>query len=91
MVSAITLFLVTFVSIFMRGHQTQYVVQGKYLGAFLNSWLMAFANVAMISLVATSGWDALLPAGLGSSLGIVSSMYIFRKTHKSKSKDAKCL
>lgn len=78
----LTQFGITYVTIFLRGVQTQNVVGGNYLGAFITSFGMAIANVAFIGLVASDPWASLVPASIGASLGIVSAMYYKRRGTK---------
>jgi hypothetical protein len=69
-------FLASFVMVFLKGMQTQNVIHKNYKSAIVVSYAMAVADIAIISLIVSGGWDMLLPIGTGGTLGIVGSMYI---------------
>ena len=73
-------FSISFVFVFLKGMQTQNVIGGKYWSAFFVSYLMALLAVWDIQLIADRGaWASALPVGTGAALGIVLSMYLYRK------------
>lgn len=74
--------LLSFGAVFIKGFQQQNVIGGNYKAAFFISYLMAVFEVSVISLVVLSGWSSIIPVGAGASLGIVSSMYFYRKLNK---------
>jgi hypothetical protein len=55
------------------------VVEGKILSAFVISWLITFSAVATLLITVDMGYLAILPSGLGSSLGICTSIYIHKR------------
>tara|TARA_R110002096_G_scaffold329541_1_gene523741 strand:+ start:387 stop:641 length:255 start_codon:yes stop_codon:yes gene_type:complete len=72
-------FTVSFISVFLKGFQHQNVIGGHYRAAFFVSYLMAGFEVLVITLIIQTGYWAILTIGAGASLGIVSSMYIYRR------------
>ena len=73
-----TLLILGFISAYIKGYQTQVVVSGTYVTAFIMSWLWSGVSLATILLSVENGWDSLIPLGLGGSMGVVLSMYIYR-------------
>ena len=74
-------FLIMFVYVFLKGFQHQNVIGGNYLSAFILSYMMAAGAVAEVTLTVQEGWSSILPMGTGAALGIVASMYIYRRFH----------
>lgn len=72
------LLLLGFISAFIKGYQTQTVVSGSYHMAFIMSWLWSATTLATVLLSVENGWASLLPLGIGGSVGVVLSMYIYR-------------
>ena len=72
-------FLIMFVYVFLKGFQHQNVIGGKYVSAFVLSFVMAGFEIACITFVVKQGWHSILPVGTGAALGIVLSMYIYRR------------
>lgn len=75
----VTQFFVSFITIFLRGLQTQNVIHGNYKGAAITSLLMSISNVAFIGLIAVDPYASLIPTSIGSVLGVVLSMYLKRR------------
>ncbi len=75
----VELFLVSFISVFLKGFQHQNVIGGKYISAFVVSYLMAVFQVAVVTFVVINGWASIIPVGTGAAIGIVLSMYLYRK------------
>ena len=75
-------FGVSFGFIFLKGFQHQNVIGGKYVPAFFLSFVMAAFEVAVVTFVVKNGWSSVIPVGSGAALGIVSSMYLYRKFNK---------
>jgi len=71
--------LVTFGAVFLKGFQQQNVTAGLMKPAMVFAFLMACFDVAVIALVVGNGWWSVIPVGIGASLGIVTSMIIFKK------------
>lgn len=74
-------FGISFVAVFMKGYQHQNVIGGNYWAAFCLSYLMAIGQVATLLLMVQVGWASVFPVGTGSALGLVLSMYLYRKWH----------
>lgn len=72
-------FIVSFIAVFLKGFQHQNVIGGKYKSAFITSYLMAAFEVLVVTLVVQVGYWSVLTIGAGASLGIVSSMVVYRK------------
>ncbi len=70
---------VSFISVFLKGFQHQNVIGGHYRWAFIVSYLMAIADVAIINFAVSKGWLMAIPMGTGAALGIVTSMYLHRR------------
>jgi len=77
-------FLVSFVYVFMKGFQHQNVIGGNYKPAFILCYCMAALEVATVSLIVQQGWSSAIVIGAGASIGIVSSMYLYRKWNHGK-------
>ena len=75
----ITQFLIAFVTIFLRGVQTHNVIAFNYKGATITSAAMSVANVAFVGLIAHDPWGSLVPASIGSVLGVLCSMKFKQK------------
>lgn len=80
----ITMFMVNFILVFLKGYQTQVVISGSYLMGFITSVLMGGTIVVNTIFIIDSGWDSLVPLTLGGAFGLVSSMYIYRKQQEKK-------
>lgn len=78
-VLVLTQLVVSFLTVFLRGVQTQNVVQGEYKAAALTSCLMTICNVAFIGLVVADPWVSLPPSMLGSTAGVISAMWLKRR------------
>lgn len=79
-------FGVSFLAVFLKGFQHQNVIGGKFKSAFMISYIMAVFEVAVITLMVKTGWLSVIPVGTGAALGIVLSMYIYRKFDNKKDK-----
>lgn len=79
---ALTQFSVSFAYVFLRGFQTQNVIGGKYLPAFIVCYMMAALEILTVTLIVKAGWASFLPVGTGSALGIVTSMYFYKRFNK---------
>lgn len=73
------LLLLGFVTAYIKGYQTQVIVSGSYLSAFCFSWCITIMSVATILLAVEHGWGSIIPLGFGGALGVVLSMYMYRK------------
>ena len=75
-------FVVSLVAVFFKGFQHQNVIGGNYKAAFGVSYIMAAFDVLIVTLVIEVGYWSILTVGAGASVGIVLSMYIYRKLNK---------
>ena len=75
-------FIASLIMVFLKGYQHQNVIGGHFKMSFGFSYLLAIADVFVISLVATNGLSTIIPIGLGSSIGIVISMKLHRVLNK---------
>ena len=82
MSTLIVQFTVSFLAVFLKGFQHQNVIGGKFKSAFFVSYVMAVFEVAVVTLMVANGWMSVIPVGTGAALGIVSSMYIYRRFDK---------
>ena len=82
MSTLIVQFTVSFLAVFLKGFQHQNVIGGKFKSAFFVSYVMAVFEVAVVTLMVANGWTSVIPVGTGAALGIVSSMYIYRRFDK---------
>lgn len=73
-------FFISFCAVFLKGIQHQNVIGGKYVAASVVSFMMAVFDVAVVSFIVMSGWWSILPIAFGATLGITSSMYLYRKS-----------
>ncbi len=84
----LTQFVVMFVYVFLKGFQHQAVIGANYKTAFSLSYLMAACAVVEVTLTVQEGYASILPMGTGAALGIVTSIYLYRrfngKTNSSK-------
>ena len=72
-------FLASFTAVFLKGFQHQNVIGGKFKAAFILSYFMAVFEVATVALIVKVGYWSVLTVGTGASLGIILSMYLYRK------------
>jgi len=72
-------FLVSFVGVGLRGLQTHNIVDGNFKAAGITSVLMGTTNVAMIGLVAADPYYVAIPVIVGSTLGVLTSMWWKRR------------
>lgn len=77
-------FVTSFCAVFLKGFQHKNVIGDHKRAVFYTSFLMAVFDVAAISLVVKGGWSVAISAGLGASLGMISSMTLHDKIFKPK-------
>lgn len=70
---------VSFLVVFLKALQTQVVIKGSKKIAFGLSICMTLSNTINIILVVENTWASLLPIGLGSGLGVVLAMTVYRR------------
>lgn len=80
---ALVIFLATFVVVFALGFQSLTVNRGYYLAAFLNSFLISVANLAILKYVPQAhGFYEYLAYMTGGPLGIITSMWAHKRIFK---------
>ncbi len=79
--SAAIIFVATYVVVVCLGFQSLTVNHGHYRAAFFNSFLISGANLVILHFVPKAHGDLEYLAYMtGGPLGIVTSMWIFRRT-----------
>ena len=79
-----TLFIATFLTVYLLSFQQQNVIHGHYALASLTSFVIAAAQFAMIQAVATGGSYDWVLMGAGGSIGVTLSMFTHRRWIKKK-------
>lgn len=79
----LALFVSTYLIVMALGAQSLLVNNGRYVGAFLNSFVIGTGNLVLYKLApGASGWE--IAAFLsGGPFGICSAMWVLRKYHRS--------
>ena len=79
----LALFVSTYLLVMALGAQSLLVNNGRYVGAFLNSFVIGTGNLVLYKLApGASGWE--IAAFLsGGPFGICSAMWVLRKYHRS--------
>lgn len=80
MTDTLILFFGSFFSVFLLGFNSQLVKDGNALGAFSIAWFITLSNMLYTRsfVLSTSFSSSYLVAGLGSSVGIVCSIWCYR-------------
>mgnify|MGYP001349335339 CR=1 FL=1 len=80
MTETLILFLGSFFSVFLLGFNSQLVKDGNAWGAFSIAWFITLSNMLYTRsfVLADSFGSSYLIAGLGSSFGIVCSIWCYR-------------
>lgn len=78
--SALVLFCSSFVVVFSLGFQQQNVTGGHYLAAFLTSFAIGGSYIFLYKLMPSAGMVETVCYLAGGALGIVSSMWIHKRT-----------
>lgn len=76
------LFGSTFVVVFALGAQSLIVNNGRYLAAFINSFVIGACNMVLLKLGPQATLLEIAAFLLGGPLGIVTAMYVFRHLHR---------
>lgn len=75
-------FVASYLFIFLKAFQQLNVVRDQYLMVVPTSVAMAACEVFVVANMATHGWGwIVLPVGLGSGLGALTSMFIHGRMH----------
>lgn len=67
-------FLVSLVTVGLKGFQHKNVIGGHLKLIALTSYLMAVGDVATVGLIVKGGWGVVLYTGTGAALGMVISV-----------------
>lgn len=73
------LFGSTFAVVFALGLQSQNVIHGHYVAAFLTSFVIGAMNMVLYKLAPTANWSEIAAYLCGGPLGIVASMAAHRR------------
>jgi len=85
--NALLLLVSTFCLVFALGLQSQFVNNGHYIAAFINSSMISIGQLGALQVVhAATTWDYAAYI-LGGPLGIVCSMAFYRSRFKNRSSD----
>lgn len=74
------LFASTFITVFALGFQSLNVNQGRYAAAFLTSFVIGGASLVLYRYLPDPTITQVLAYLLGGATGIVSSMYVHKRT-----------
>lgn len=80
--SALTLFASTYLLVLALGAQSLLVNNGRYFGAFLNSFCIGVCNIVLFKLAPDASGIEVLGYLCGGPLGIVSAMRLLRHYHQ---------
>jgi len=82
MIEIIAIFFAGFFNVFLLGINSQFVRDQHYVMVFIVSWFISVAQFTQIHVIANIGDTGVaaifFSSGLGSSLGIVSSIFFYR-------------
>ncbi|NVM87600.1 hypothetical protein FHT32_001239 [Variovorax sp. SG517] len=78
--SALWLFVGTFGLVFALGLQSQLVNNGHFVAAFLNSGAIGVCNLVLFKLAPDATGIEIAAYLAGGPLGIVASMWVYRRT-----------
>ena len=79
------LFGSTFLVVFALGLQSQNVIGGHYVAAFLTSLVISAMNMVLYKLAPNSTWPEIAAFMAGGPFGIVASMWAHRRVVRRKS------
>lgn len=80
-------FIISFVTVFLKGIQTQTVVNGDFKLAFIISCVMSISTSLGVLILIDTGVISLIPISLGSSIGVILSMKVYRDYNSSRPVD----
>lgn len=80
--SAILLFVSTYLLVMFLGAQSLFVNHGRYAQAFFNSFAIGASNLILFKLAPNASGLEVLSYLLGGPFGIISAMWLLRKYHK---------
>ncbi len=77
--TALALFVSTCGVVFALGLQSQFVNNGHYIGAVLNSFAISICNLALFKLAPDASGPEIVAYLAGGPFGIVAAMYVYRR------------
>lgn len=77
-----TIFIATFLTVYLLAFQQQNVIHGHYWMAAGTSFVIAAAQFAMIQAVASGNAMDFILMGAGGSMGVTLSMFTHRRLKK---------
>jgi hypothetical protein len=81
-------FVVTFVTVFLKGFQHKNVIGGHLKMIALTSYAMAFFDVIAVSVIVKQGMSVAWSAGTGAALGMLVSVLLHDKIFGKKENDS---
>jgi hypothetical protein len=72
------LLLSTYFLVMALGLQSQFVNNGHYMGAFMNSFMIGAGNLVLFKLAPNASPIEMIAFLSGGPLGIISSMWVYR-------------
>lgn len=82
--TAIALFVSTYLLVMFLGAQSLFVNHGRYTQAFFNSFAIGLSNLVLFKLAPDASGCEVAAYLSGGPLGIVSAMWLLRKYHQAK-------
>ena len=79
LLNGLTALFACFCVVALRAFQQQNVIHRCYKLAVVTSYMLAFADIAIVLSVVSYGWAAALWIGTGGALGVVFAMYVHAK------------
>ena len=76
MLNHLLIFVVTFITIFLKGFQHKNVIGGHLKLMTITSYAMAFGDVLLIGIISKSGWEIGFSSGTGAALGMLCSVLL---------------
>lgn len=80
--SALLLFVSTYLLVMFLGAQSLFVNHGRYTAAFFNSFAIGASNLILFKLAPDASGLEVAGYLAGGPLGIVSAMWLLRKYHR---------
>lgn len=74
--------VISFCSVFLKGFQIKNVQFNQYKLIAVTSYLIAFFEVATVTIIVKGGWLVALSAGTGATAGILLSVYLHKRIFK---------
>lgn len=83
----LTSILASILTVGLKGFQHKNVIHGHIKAVAITSYLMAAADVLLISLIIKGGWPIALTSGTGAAIGMVLSIKLHDHIFKDKTKE----